>query len=115
VLLRRCVEVRGRLLGTRSEECGDNGSRCSPARAAAVAAWRTAPGDGHNCPHAQELITFSRGGKTDWGKKCRIFEDLFQPRINWIDTDMGKAGFDMINKMNKMKVIGRERAQRSQR
>jgi hypothetical protein len=53
----------------------------------AVAARRRAPGDGpafakatagkHSCPHAQELITFPRGRKTDWGKKRRIFEGYF--------------------------------------
>jgi hypothetical protein len=39
------------------------------------------PGDGQIRAHAQELITFPRGGKTDWGKK-RISEDLFRPQIN---------------------------------
>jgi len=61
--------------------------------------WRTSSGfvsaicqsDGQIRAHAQELIIFSRGGKTDWGKKRGIFEVLFQPRINWIDTDIGKA------------------------
>jgi len=37
------------------------------------------------------LITFPRGRKTDWGKKRGIFGDLFQSRIDWIDTVMGKA------------------------
>jgi hypothetical protein len=36
----------------------------------------------HPCLHAQELITFPRGGKTDWGKKRVFFEDLFQPQID---------------------------------
>jgi hypothetical protein len=40
------------------------------------------PAGKHGCPHAQELITFSRGEKTDWGKKRRILEDLFWPQIN---------------------------------
>jgi len=33
--------------------------------------------DGHSSHHAQELITFPRGEKTDWGKKRIFFEDLF--------------------------------------
>jgi hypothetical protein len=67
---------------------------CGAASATAAAARRTAPGDGpaftkvtagkHSCPHAPELITFLRGGKTDWGKKCRILEDFFEPQM---DTD----------------------------
>jgi hypothetical protein len=40
------------------------------------------PAGKHGCPHAQELITFPRGEKTDWGKKRGIFEDLFWPQIN---------------------------------
>jgi hypothetical protein len=71
--------------------CDGKGVRCGAESAAAAAARRTAPGDGpafakamadkppgkHICAHAQELITFSRGGKTDWGKKRRIFEVFF--------------------------------------
>jgi len=77
--------------------CDDNGACRGATSAAAVAARRTAPGDGpaftkasafakamadkpagkHSCPHAPELITFPRGGKTDWGKKRRIFEVFF--------------------------------------
>jgi len=68
-------------LGTRSEDCGDNGSRRGAARAAAVAARRTAPGDEHIRAHAPELITFSPRQKTDWGKKRTFFEDLFWPQI----------------------------------
>jgi hypothetical protein len=57
--------------------CDDNGACRGATSAAAVADRRTAPGYGHSCPHAQELITFPRGGKTDWGKNCGIFEDFF--------------------------------------
>jgi hypothetical protein len=62
-----------------------------------AAARQTAPGDGptyakasafvkamadkpvgrHIRAHAQEFIKFPRGRKTDWGKKCGIFEDFF--------------------------------------
>jgi hypothetical protein len=91
-------------LGTRGEDCDDNGACRGAASAAAVAARRRAPGDGpaftkasavakadeladktagnHSCPHAQELITFPPTQKTDWGKKRRILEDLFWPQIN---------------------------------
>jgi len=65
----------------------DKGSRYGAASAAAATARRPASGDGptyakatvgrHIRAHAQELITFPRGEKTDWGKKRRIFEDLF--------------------------------------
>jgi hypothetical protein len=64
-------------MGTRSEDCGDNGRRCSPARAAAVAARRTAPGDAQIRAHAPELITFSPRQKTDWEKKRVFSEDFF--------------------------------------
>jgi hypothetical protein len=74
-------------MGTRGEEFDDKGSRRGAARAAAVAARKTLPGDEHIRAHAQELITFSPRQKTDWGKKRTFFENLFQPRINWIDTD----------------------------
>jgi hypothetical protein len=40
------------------------------------------PAGKHSCPHGWELITFPRGGKTDWGKKRRILEDLFWPQID---------------------------------
>jgi hypothetical protein len=53
----------------------------------------------HIRAHAQELIIFSRGGKTDWGKKRGIFEVLFQPRIDWIDTDMGRRKALMERKL----------------
>ena len=85
--LRHCVEVRGRLLGGRGEDFDDMEGGRGAASAAAVAARRRAPDDGpalakatagkHACPHAQELITFSRGGKTDWGKKCRFLKIYF--------------------------------------
>jgi hypothetical protein len=54
---------------------------CGAASAATAASRRMTPGDGQIRAHAQELITFPRGGKTDWGKK-RISEDLFRPQIN---------------------------------
>ena len=80
----------------------DKGSRYGAASAAAATARRPASGDGptyakasafakamadkpvgrHIRAHAQELITFPRGEKTDWGKKRGIFEDLFWPQIN---------------------------------
>jgi len=86
------VEVCGRRRG----ECRDEGTRRGAAGAAAVTARRRAPGDGptyakasafakamadkpvgrHIRAHAQELITFPRGGKTDWGKK-RIFVKIY--------------------------------------
>jgi hypothetical protein len=34
----------------------------------------------HIRAHAQELITFSPGQKTDWGKKRRVFEVFFEPQ-----------------------------------
>jgi len=86
-------------LGTRGEDCDDNGACRGAASAAAVAARRRAPGDGpaftkasavakadeladktagkHSCPHAQELITFPPTQKTDWGKKRRILKIYF--------------------------------------
>ena len=87
MLLRRCVEVRGRLMGTRGEEFDDKGSRRGAARAAAVAARKTLPSDGQIRAHAPELITFLRGRKTDWGKKCRILEDFFCHGWTKVDTD----------------------------
>jgi hypothetical protein len=68
-----------------------------------VAVRQRAPGDGpafakatagkHICAHAQELITFSRGGKTDWGKKRGIFGDFFglgrKERIDRKDDGLG--------------------------
>jgi hypothetical protein len=74
-----CVKGGGRLSRTWSE---GSGTRHGAANAAAVATWRTAPGDGQIRAHAQELITFPRGRKTDWGKKCRIFEDFFEPQMD---------------------------------
>jgi hypothetical protein len=96
-------------LGTRSEDCGDNGGRRGAARAAAVAARKTLPSDGHIRAHAQELITFSPRQKTDWGKKRTFFEDLFWPRIKTRLTDMRKRehvdGKPVIDKINKMNMI----------
>jgi hypothetical protein len=53
----------------------------------------------HIRAHAPELITFSPRQKTDWGKKRGIFEVLFQPRIDWIDTDMGRRKALMERKL----------------
>jgi hypothetical protein len=65
---------------------GGGGARIATTMGSA-AARRRAPGDGpafakaragkHSCPHAQELITYPRGGKTDWGKKCRFLKIYF--------------------------------------
>jgi hypothetical protein len=86
VLLRRCVEVRDRLMGTRSEDCGDNGRR-GAARAAAVAARKTLPSDEQIRAHAPELITFSPREKTDWGKKRSFLKIYFghrsTPMVSW--------------------------------
>jgi len=64
---------------------------CGAASAASAAARRRAPSNGptftkvtagkHSCPHAQELITFPRGEKTDWGKKRRFLKIYFGHRI----------------------------------
>jgi len=111
--LRPCVKVRGNVLGSRGN---DKGSRWSAASAATVAVRRRTPGDGPAFTkasavaykamadkpagkriraHAQELITFPRGRKTDWGKKRTFFEDLFRPQIN---TDVRRQENDFSRK-----------------
>jgi len=72
--------------------CDDKGIRCGAASAATAASRRMAPGDWQIRPHAQELITFPRGGKTDWGKKCRFLKIYFGHRLTQIDTDWKKGG-----------------------
>jgi hypothetical protein len=45
------------------------------------AAWRIVPGDERIRAHAQELITFPRGEKSDWGKNPLFLKIYFSDRF----------------------------------
>ena len=73
----------GRLrLRRRDKRAPGGGPAFTKASAVAYKAMADKPAGKHSCPHGWELITFPRGGKTDWGKKRRILEDLFWPQID---------------------------------
>ena len=70
-------------MAVRQRAPGD-GPAFAKASAVAYKAMADNPAGKHICAHAQELITFSRERKTDWGKKRGIFGDFFEPQM---DTD----------------------------